>query len=195
MRISARGMCGTRWRIRDERPSYWATTPHIQSGMDCRRRWGGTENIGWLHLLRSSILRRQRLSILVMRKLFRQLNSLFNRRERWQLAILSVALVIRAAVEMVGVASIMPFMSVVAEPEMVQTNPYLNAVYEALGFTSVTGFITALGVAVVVFLVLANGFSALAVYGMTRFSWGMHHRLAMRLLTGYLRMPYGFFVR
>src|SRR5690606_5275440 len=85
--------------------------------------------------------------------------------------------------------------SVVAEPEMVQTNPYLNAVYEALGFTSVTGFITALGVAVVVFLVLANGFSALAVYGMTRFSWGMHHRLAMRLLTGYLRMPYGFFVR
>ena len=130
-----------------------------------------------------------------MPSLLRQLNSLFNRRERWQLAILSAALIVRAGVEMVGVASIMPFMSVVAEPGMVQTNPYLNAVYEALGFTSVTGFITALGVAVVVFLVLANGFSALAVYGMTRFSWGMHHRLAMRLLTGYLRMPYGFFVR
>lgn len=126
-------------------------------------------------------------------KLLKQLNSLFNRRERWQLAILSVALVIRAAVEMVGVASIMPFMSVVAEPEFIQTNPYLNWAYESFGFSSETGFITALGVAVIVFLILANGFRALAVWGMTRFSWGMHHKLAMRLLKGYLSMPYSFF--
>jgi len=127
-------------------------------------------------------------------RLLRQLNSLFNRRERWQLLVLSVALVIRAGVELVGVASIMPFMSVVAEPELIQTNPYLREAYERLGFTSEIAFITTLGVAVVAFLILANAFSALAVYGMTRFSWGMHHKLAMRLLKGYLRMPYSFFV-
>lgn len=125
----------------------------------------------------------------------RQFNSLFNRRERWQLVILSVALVIRAGVEMVGVASIMPFMSVVADPGLVQTNAYLANVYEWLGFESVTAFTTALGVAVVVFLVVANAFSALTVYGMTRFSWSMHHRLATRLLKGYLAMPYSFFTQ
>lgn len=126
-------------------------------------------------------------------QLLRQLNNLFNRRERWQLAILSVALIVRAGVEMVGVASIMPFMSVVADPEMIQTNPYLRTAYEMLGFDSTNAFVMALGIAVVVFLVAANGFSALTVYGMTHFSWRMHHRLAMRLLTGYLRMPYAFF--
>ena len=129
-----------------------------------------------------------------MPSLFRQLNSLFNRRERGQLAILSVALVVRAGVEMVGVGSIAPFMSVVADPSVVQSNEWLRAAYEAFGFTSTTAFLTALGVAVVVVLAVANTFSALALWGMLRFSYGMHHRLSNRLLRGYLAQPYSFFV-
>ena len=129
-----------------------------------------------------------------MPSLFHQLHSLFNRRERGQLAILAVALVVRACVEMVGVGSIAPFMSVVADPSVVQSNDWLRAAYEAFGFTSTTAFLTALGVAVVVVLAVANTFSALALWGMLRFSYGMHHRLSNRLLRGYLAQPYSFFV-
>jgi len=126
--------------------------------------------------------------------LLRQLNSLFNRRERWQLAILAVALIVRAGVEMIGVGSIAPFMSVVADPSVVQDNQWLRWAYEAFGFTSNTAFLTALGVTVVVVLAVANTFSALALWGMLRFSYGMHHRLSNRLLRGYLAQPYSFFV-
>lgn len=126
--------------------------------------------------------------------LIRQLNSVFNRRERGQLAILAVALVVRAGFEMIGVASIAPFMSVVADPSVVQTNEWLRMAYEAIGFTSVTTFLTALGVAVVGVLAVSNTFSALALWGMLRFSYGMHHRLSNRLLRGYLAQPYSFFV-
>ncbi|MEP0548674.1 MAG: ABC transporter ATP-binding protein [Rhodothermales bacterium] len=129
-----------------------------------------------------------------MPSLFRQLSSLFNRRERGQLAILAVALVVRAGVEMVGVGSIAPFMSVVADPSVVQSNDWLRAAYEAFGFTSTTAFLAALGVAVVVVLAVSNAFSALALWGMLRFSWGTHHRLSNRLLRGYLAQPYSFFV-
>ena len=129
-----------------------------------------------------------------MIQLLRQLNSLFNDRERWQVAILSVALIVRAGVEMVGVGSIAPFMSVVADPSVVQSNPYLSWIYEALGFSSTTAFLTALGVAVVAVLAVANTFSALALWGMLRFSWSTHHRLSNRLLRGYLAQPYSFFV-
>lgn len=125
--------------------------------------------------------------------LFRQMWGLFNRRERWQLGVLASAQTVRAFVELVGVASIMPFMSVVADPDLVHTNPYLFRVYEALGFTSVHSFLIALGVAVIVMLALSNGVSALAQYGLHRFSWGMHHRLSVRLLSGYLAQPYSFF--
>src|SRR5690625_2298425 len=125
--------------------------------------------------------------------LVHQMWGVFNRRERWQLGILAIAQTIRAFVELVGVASIMPFMSVVADPELVHTNPYLSYLYRTLGFGSTHSFLTALGVAVIVMLALSNGVSALAQYGLHRFSWGMHHRLSVRLLGGYLAQPYSFF--
>ena len=127
--------------------------------------------------------------------LFRQLNSLFNRRERGQLMILSVALIVRACVEMVGVGSIAPFMSVVADPSVVQDNQWLRWAYESFGFESVTAFLTALGVAVIAVLAFSNAFSALTVWAMLRFAWGTHHRLSRRLLRGYLAQPYAFFVQ
>src|SRR5688572_13510093 len=128
-------------------------------------------------------------------RLLNQLNSLFNRRERWTLAILSVALVLRAGVEMVGVSSIAPFMSVVADPSIIEHNEWLRWVYSSLGFTSTTDFLTALGLGVVVVLSLANALSALTLWAMLRFSWGMHHQLSDRLFRGYLAQPYSFFVQ
>ena len=129
-----------------------------------------------------------------MPSLFRQLNSLFNRRERLQLGILTVALIVRAGVEMIGVGSIAPFMSVVADPSIVQENQWLRWAYETFGFTSATAFLVALGVCVVAVLAVSNGFSALALWAMLRFTYGTQHRLSNRLLRGYLEQPYSFFV-
>lgn len=130
-----------------------------------------------------------------MRKaLPRQIWSLFNGRERLQLAVLTVALVFRAGVELVGVSAIMPFMSVVADPGVVQRNDWLRAAYNQFQFASTTSFLSALAVAVVVVLALSNTFSALTLWWMVRFSWETHHRIATRLFAGYLAQPYAFFV-
>ncbi|CAN5694377.1 ABC transporter ATP-binding protein [soil metagenome] len=126
--------------------------------------------------------------------LLRELSKLFNRREKWQLSLLFAVLLLRAATVTIGVASIMPFMSVVANPEVIHTNVYLAAVYEYFRFTSPISFLTALGIVVVAVIILSNGVSALATWATVRFSWGMHHRLSMRLLRGYLHQPYSFFV-
>ncbi len=127
--------------------------------------------------------------------LLRQLNQLFNRRERWQITILYFALVTRAGVEVVGVASIMPFMSVISHPEIVQENRWLASAYNAFGFTSTTDFLTVMGIGVVVMLVTVNVVGATAQYAIVRFSWGMNHRLSMRLMAGYLAQPYSFFTQ
>lgn len=128
-------------------------------------------------------------------ELLGQVNSLLTRRERWQVGILAVALVGRAIVEMAGVASIAPFMSVVADPSTVKSNTWLRWAYETLEFTSTTSFLTAMGITIVALLAIMNAFSALTVWGMLRFSWGMHHRLSNRLLKAYLAQPYSFFVQ
>lgn len=129
-----------------------------------------------------------------MIQLLRQVNGLFNRRERWQLGVLAVVLVVRAGIEMVGVGSIAPFMEVVANPSVVQENEWLRWAYVELGFESVRSFLVAMGVAVIGVLLVSNSISALAVWAMLRFTWSMNHRLSNRLLLGYLAQPYSFFV-
>jgi ABC-type multidrug transport system fused ATPase/permease subunit len=102
--------------------------------------------------------------------------------------------VVRSIVDMLGVASIVPFLSVLGNPEFITTNKYASAVYEALGFTSVDGFLIALGVCVIVLLIGTSALRGAATYATNRWMSMRGHSLARRLLEGYMRQPYVFFL-
>lgn len=129
-----------------------------------------------------------------MTQLLRQVTMVLGGGQRRKLLLVAGMLVVRAGVELIGVASIMPFMGAVAEPSLIHSNTYLSWAYNQFGFTDDTAFIMAFGVAVVIFLVVANAFSALSVYVTTRFSWNLHHELSTRMFISYMAQPYGFFV-
>ena len=131
----------------------------------------------------------------VMRGLFRQLSALLNRRERGQATLLLLAMVVQATTELVGVASIAPFMGVVADTSLLRQNKVLAHLYLWGGFVSDTTFLIAMGCAVIAALVVSNGVSALTTWAMLRFVWNTHDRLATRLLGGYLAQPYAFFIQ
>jgi len=120
---------------------------------------------------------------------------LLSRRERRIAAGLLVIMVAQAGFELVGIASVLPFMSVAADPGIIHRNAWLARAYEWGGFTTDTGFLTALGLAVIAALALSNGVSAFTSWAALRFVWGTHHRLANRLLRGYLAQPYAFFTQ
>ena len=129
-----------------------------------------------------------------MTTIVRQIRVLFAQEKKWRLWVIIAGLMVRAAVETLGVSSIAPFMGVVANPALVETHPWLSAAYDRLGFESVTSFISALGLAVIVVLAVSNSVSALTQWAMLRFAWGTNHRLSVRLLKDYLAQPYGVFV-
>jgi len=64
-----------------------------------------------------------------------------------------------AALEMLGVASVLPFMSLMAAPELITTNETLNKVFTLGGFTNVRSFIIGTGIAVIVLLTVSRGFA------------------------------------
>jgi ATP-binding cassette, subfamily B, bacterial PglK len=130
-----------------------------------------------------------------MRRLIRQLISLLTRRQRIQAMLLLGAMIVRAVVELVGVVSIVPFMSIVADPAVIQRNPYLRWLFETGGFTSEAAFLTFVGFAVIATLALSNTISAATTWTTRRFVAGVNHQLAVHLLRGYLGRPYGFFVQ
>lgn len=102
--------------------------------------------------------------------------------------------IIMAGLEMVGVASIMPFLSVLGNPQAVETNPVLSWVYNAFGFPSVDAFLMALGATAFGLLLFSALFKTLTNYAMNRYIEMRRHTMGERLLETYLRQPYVFFL-
>jgi ABC-type bacteriocin/lantibiotic exporter with double-glycine peptidase domain len=99
-----------------------------------------------------------------------------------------------AFLQTLGVASIIPFMSVLGNPELVETNRWLFLGYNHLGFSDPKNFLFFLGLVVFSALVLSSAFKALTQWVMLRFIYSCNHSLSCRLLQGYLGRPYTWFL-
>jgi len=88
----------------------------------------------------------------------------------------------------------MPFIAVVSNPGIIQSNKYLFYTYQLLGFHSPRMFLMVLGVFVFCIIVLNNSLSALTEWFLIRFTWLRGHTLASRLFAKYLSQPYTFFL-
>lgn len=124
----------------------------------------------------------------------RKLWALLTTRERWQLAGLSGIVVLMSLAQVVGVGSIAPFVSVLVNPESAQTNRWLRWAFEGFGFESTGSFLLFLALAVLVALIVSNGFLALTQWVLIRFGGAFQYRLSRRLLEAYLAQPYAAFL-
>lgn len=129
-----------------------------------------------------------------MRMTVHKLFDLLTPRERRKFILVFGAMLLHALVEAAGIASIVPFLTLVANPSAVQDNPILHWLFAAFGFASINWFLLFLGFVVLGVLVLSNGIAALATWAMLRFSWIQNHSLSRRLLASYLYRPYVFFL-
>ncbi|EDZ60301.1 lipid A export ATP-binding/permease protein MsbA [Candidatus Pelagibacter sp. HTCC7211] len=104
---------------------------------------------------------------------------------------------IGALLDMIGVASILPFMAVLTNPSIVDTNLALNILYQAsynFGVENIQQFLFALGVLVFVTLVITLIFKAFTFYAQIRFIQMCEYGIAKRLVEGYLKQAYSWFL-
>ncbi|MES1946420.1 ABC transporter [Salinisphaera sp. C84B14] len=120
--------------------------------------------------------------------------ALFSPAERVRFAGVLAAMFTMGIMQMAGVGVILPFVSLLSNPEHVHTNAALDWLYTVLGFASVNGFLILIGSVLLAILVLSNVVTALTIWLMTRFSWGVQRRISARLLEGYLNQPYETFL-
>lgn len=87
--------------------------------------------------------------------------------ERKHGILLLVIMIIMALLDMIGVASILPFVNVLTNPDLIKTNNFLNYMFEIskiFGVTSNKEFLFFLGVLVFFFLIISLIFKAFVVY-------------------------------
>jgi ATP-binding cassette, subfamily B, bacterial PglK len=119
---------------------------------------------------------------------------LLAKKEKRQLGLLIASMVVCALVDLAGISSIVPFMSVIGNPAIVHTNKYLAAAYGMLGFSSDRAFLIALGAGSICMILFSSALSALTFYAQQRFANGRRYTLSNRLLSTYLSQPYAFFL-
>ena len=129
-----------------------------------------------------------------MLEIYRKTLALLTRREKRQGAWVLFMVLIMALLETIGVASVMPFLSVLSNPEVVHTNPWLSRVYDGLGFQSTQSFLMALGGAAFFLVIFSSVFRVATTYVMNRFAQMRRHTVGQRLLETYLRQPYEYFL-
>ena len=122
---------------------------------------------------------------------YRKALALLSRKEKRRGGLVLGMVIVMAVLETAGVASVMPFLSVLGNPEVVQTNPVLNSVYEGLGFTSVDAFILALGAAAFGLILFSAFFRSLTHYAMNRFVAMRRHSIGKRVLEMATGQPHG----
>jgi ATP-binding cassette, subfamily B, bacterial PglK len=126
--------------------------------------------------------------------IIRKIWSLLDSRERRRALIVFGLLVVVAFVDVLGVASVMPFIAVLANPDVVESNRHLAAVYSALGFESRETFLFALGFLFFTLLVSSLVLRAIGLWAQLRFSQNREWAWGSRLVGGYLRQPYEWFL-
>lgn len=114
--------------------------------------------------------------------------------EKYRGMLVLVLVVFMALLETAGVASILPFLAVLGNPEVVETNPILSFLYSQLEFQTINGFLMALGCAAFGVIIFATGVRVLTTYAMSRYLNMRRHSLSDRLLETYLSQPYAFFL-
>ena len=117
--------------------------------------------------------------------------------ERRSAGLLLLMIFIMALIEMIGVASILPFMAVLTNPGLVETNSTLNTMFQSLSIFGIDNnqqFLTVLAILVFLFLITSISFKAFTVYVQTRFIHMRDYSISRRLIEAYLRQPYSWFL-
>ena len=122
---------------------------------------------------------------------------LLSHEERKRAYLLLLMILIMALLDMLGVASIMPFIAVMSNPELVETNFILKTMFEYLsdfGIETNQQFLFFLGISVFLLLVVSLTFKAVTLYAQVRFIQMREYSISKRLVEGYLHQPFSWFL-
>ncbi len=123
--------------------------------------------------------------------------SLLTPRERRQAFLLMLMLLVMALLDAIGVASILPFISVLTNPDLIETNSILNAMFKlssTFGVENNKQFLFVLGIIVFIFLVVSIVFKAFTTYVQLSFVQMREYSIGKRLVAAYLHQPYSWFL-
>jgi ABC-type multidrug transport system fused ATPase/permease subunit len=130
-------------------------------------------------------------------KIFKKILDLLTPKEQKRFFLLLTLILIMAIFDMFGVASIFPFITLIANPQIVESNIFFSYFYQKssiLGVTNIKEFIFMFGILIFLILITSLVVRAITYYVQTRYTLMLEYSIGRRLIENYLRQPYNWFL-
>jgi ATP-binding cassette, subfamily B, bacterial PglK len=127
-----------------------------------------------------------------MFRIIKQLFTLLSPKQRKNFYYLQVLVIVSALMEIVGVASIVPFMALIGDISQLQEDSIFGDIFLASGVTSEFKFVLIIGFIVLMMLIIASLTSIFTIWRLTKFAHNTGAELADRLYSYYLTQDWLF---
>ena len=135
-----------------------------------------------------------------MNSVIKMMMGLLAKNEKNRLMLLLIVTFIVAFLDVAGIASIAPFMSLVADPSVIQDNDFINKIFIYLGYSDasisseVKSFLVLIGVFVFIFMAFSMFMKAWNIYMLERFAQSCNFNISKKFVRDYLKQDYSWFL-
>lgn len=123
----------------------------------------------------------------------KKLNKILDKNEKKKVYRLILFSTIVALLDVIGVLSVLPLLSVLSNPQIVEGNKYFNALYRYSNIDQIKYFLMFISVAMLIVLISSLVLKAYLVYGKVKFVLMFEAEISKRLFENYLHKDYGYF--
>lgn len=126
--------------------------------------------------------------------MFKKINYVLDRRQKTNLSVLLVIILIGAFVELLGVSAIMPLIDVAMEPGTIGEKWYFVLISKNTGITDANQMIVLLAFVLIAIYILKNVYVTMMYSLQYRFIFNNQQRLSVRMMKSYMQQDYLFHV-
>ena len=121
-------------------------------------------------------------------------NKLLNNKQKKRLLILAFVTVIGAFLEVIGVSLMLPLVTAIMQPDIINSNKYIAYICNILDLHSYRTFVIVCIIAVIFVFIFKDLFLMMQYYIQARFVYNNQFAMQQRMLNGFINRPYEFFL-
>ena len=132
--------------------------------------------------------------IFFLKPVFDKISRLLIRKHKIYMVLLLVFTIGFSLIETLGISVIMPFISMVSDPKIIDSGMY-KKVYDFLGFSTFESFVIAAGICIICFYIFRSVYSVTFSWFTNRYSSGLYKYFSKKVFDTYLHVSYKVYVQ
>lgn len=125
-------------------------------------------------------------------QIIRNVFAMLSKEQKSKMLILQIFFLFSAFIQLVGVASLAPFIGILSNPESIHTNRFLNWLYIYTQSSDTQSFIVMFAIGSIGMIFVSNAVSALTLWLLLKFSVSIGSNLQFKLYSSFLKRDYLF---